>query len=652
MAIRRLMSFFAFIFGRGARSVIALALFLIAALATPVFAVWPMPPYSSYPNCGSVTPAENCSAQGGDPNIHWQVKLSERSVQFPATYSCTPVSGQFGGFCDGPGCTSQAGFCRQPAILGTPTSEVVQDGGGAKVLFHLEYDFPGNYCQLSPDGNIAEWPIVFNNTHLDRLQVIDAASGNLLAESMAVFEHGQWNPLLPFCGSGTYILRVLNECAGLDQKVTLKVDLSANPDVSLTPCAQDRDCFGCNFRPKTVGRPINVGSGDVALTLPLFTVSQAPMALSMSLTYHSQLAGNPKLITETMGRGWTHNFNQTLRTLPTMNGDLYRIRSDGDESWYPRSTSTQWTSIRPGELRESIALVNGQLQVTDLDGNVTLFDATSGAWLSSADRWGNAITGTYSNSLLTALTDAEGRQVQLAYTDSQLTRITLPDGTAWRLAYANGELAQIFDPIHSGSTPWRTFEYQPDTRGKVRLLAAMRDEAGALLEGHGYDALERGVSSYVGANSELVTLQYNGATPTQTVVTSSIDGTTSQTATFSLIYQRGRFLPLEVNGNCMSCGSNDDDEKLQFDASNFVASRTDGNGHMTTFGNDANGNVLTKIEAAGTPNQRTTTYAYGYAPWPRFITQMTEQSAATPGMKTTTNAWNVTVRRRRRSPCR
>src|SRR5690349_10876956 len=161
--------------------VLVTTIFLVS-LAAPAWAVWPMPTYSSYPNCGSVTPAENCSQQVGPVDMHWQTKLSDRTVQYPTTFSCTPVSGQFGGFCDGPGCTSFGGFCRQPSILGTPTAKVETSASGTSVRFHLEYDIPGNYCQLSPDGNIAEWPIVFNDYHLNRLQVIDKASGNIVVE--------------------------------------------------------------------------------------------------------------------------------------------------------------------------------------------------------------------------------------------------------------------------------------------------------------------------------------------------------------------------------------------------------------------------------------------------------------------------------------
>jgi YD repeat-containing protein len=621
---------------------------LAMSFAAPAFAVWPMPPYSSYPDCSGTTPAENCSQQPGDKNLHWQVKMGERTVQYPGQFSCTPVSGQFGGFCDGPGCTSQGGFCRQPSILSAPSYEVVTKGSGTYVRFHVEYDFPGNYCQLSPDGNVAEWPIVFNDFHLNRLQVIDAVSGNIIAESMAVFEHGQWNPLIPFCGSGNYILRVLNECQGLKQDAP--VTIAAPPSgVSPTPCGGDRNCFFCSLSPSggpglpgPPGDPINTGSGDVTITLPLFSISQSPMSLSFGLEYHSQLAGNQTLINEPMGRGWMHPFNQSLRMIDVFDRDLYRLRADGSEVWY-RWLPLQgiWTAERPGEVRETVSLVSGQYRIADLNGTITAFDAASGAWLSTTDRWGNRISGSYSGGLLSTLTDSEGRTVQFSYSAGTLTQITLPDGSLWRFAYAGGELTKIFDPIHNAATPWRTFEYQPDTRGVPRLLTAMKDEAGKLLEGHAYDALERGISSVSENGRKSVTIAFDAVN--HAIVTSAIDGATTQTATLSLIYQRGRYLPLQVVGNCASCGSGDDTETFQFDASNYPTQKTDGSGNISNYVYDGSGNLIRRTEAVGTPRERTTTLTYGYPAWPWFVTQMTETSAAKPGaVKVTTNTWNTT----------
>src|SRR5437868_3836512 len=89
-------------------------LFLVSSSA---LAVWPLPQYDVYPCGGGVNPPSNCSDQIGGPDLNRQVKLSERSVTVDPVTSCTPVSGQFGGFCDGPNCTSSAGFCRKPSIL-------------------------------------------------------------------------------------------------------------------------------------------------------------------------------------------------------------------------------------------------------------------------------------------------------------------------------------------------------------------------------------------------------------------------------------------------------------------------------------------------------------------------------------------------------
>ncbi len=231
---------------------------------------------------------------------------------------------------------------------------------------------------------------------------------------------------------------------------------------SLTACQADRNCPWCNLThgggpslPNDPGEPIHPGSGDVTVTQPLFSIAQDPMPLSFGLEYHSELAGNQQLINEPMGRGWTHNFNQSLRAVGTFDNDLYMLHSDGSEAWYRQTGATTWTSQTPGDLRETIALVNGQMQVKDLDGRVTAFDAASGVWSSTTDRWGNTISGTYNTSgQLASIIDIEGRSVQLTYTGTLLTQITLPDGQAWRFAYAGGELARIFDPMHTASTPW------------------------------------------------------------------------------------------------------------------------------------------------------------------------------------------------------
>ncbi|HKO59512.1 MAG TPA: carboxypeptidase regulatory-like domain-containing protein, partial [Thermoanaerobaculia bacterium] len=492
---------------------------------------------------------------------------------------------------------------------------------------------------------IAEWPIVFNDIHLNRLRVLNE-NGAVLAESMAVFEHGRWQPLVGVgCVPGKIIVEVINHCNGLaDRREIIPANDPANP-LDICP---DKGC-ACPLTGSPAGgahhagAPVNVGSGNVSVTIPLFTIAQTPTSLSMSLAYHSSLPGNPRLIPTPMGSGWTHSFNQVLRRIDPAGTYLVRSTADGDEHVYTRVPDTnRWVASGPAEVRGSVTLSGSQLLQKDLDGTVTAFDAASGVWLSTTDRWGNAITGTYGGGQLTAITDSVGRQVQLAYTAGLLTQITLPSGlTAWRFGYAGGELTEIFDPMHTGAVAWRTFTYQADTRGTLRLLTSMRDEAGKILEGHAYDGRERGISSFSEGNRNLVSIQYDaGGIPDRTVVTTAIDGTASQMATFSMARQGGRYVPTQVNGVCASCGGGSDTQSYTYDGSNHVKTQTDGNGHVTTFDYDANGNMTSRVEAFGTPRQRTTAYEYGYAPLPTFLTRMIISSAGKPGaQKVTTAAW-------------
>ena len=70
----------------------------------------------------------------------------------------------------------------------------------------------------------------------------------------------------------------------------------------------------------------------------------------------------------------------------------------------------------------------------------------------------------------------------------------------------------------------------------------------------------------------------------------------------------------------------------------------------TQYTYDGNGMMLTRKEAVGKPEQQTTTYAYGYAsgtpsggaPWPSFVTSVTQSSVAKAFQsKVTTYAWNA-----------
>jgi RHS repeat-associated protein len=541
--------------------------------------------------------------------------------------------------------------CHPPVGIGAPprccTSFHPPASPGPSVKLRIEgkrvwvdYDAPNYDCQ-----NTGDWPPFFTCTN-DPLASSDNLflfrSGDLLQTAFIYYENGSWDTGIDIACGGTQTFT-----ARIGYVVSPAQIAEAFDSQTLTAVCPDRRCPYCGGGPGPtpgVGEPVNAGSGDVAVTVPLFTLAQAPLSLTFGLSYHSGAPLFPGLVSSPLGTGWSHPFAQTLRAADPAHRILYQITGEGFESQYTQSGAGVWTASSPGELRGQVTLTGGQYVLTDLDGMVTRFDAATGKWLSTADRWGNALTGSYDGvGNLTGLSDSEGRQSALTYDGGLLAAITLPDGEVWRFAYdGSGNLAAIFDPLHAGTAPWRTFAYAADSHGVTRLLTEMRDDSGALLEGHSYDFADRGTTSVSEGGRRLVTIEYNTPAAGQSRVKHTIDGTVSQLSIFNLTYGVGRFLPTRIQGNCATCsGASSDDQFFSYSADNHLLTKTDGNGHVTRYTYNADGNVLSMMEAAGTAVERTTSYRYGYAPWPNFRTEVDEPSAARSGaQKVATFTWN------------
>ncbi len=404
-------------------------------------------------------------------------------------------------------------------------------------------------------------------------------------------------------------------------------------------CRRDRD--ECAMP----GRPINYGSGDVSLQVPLFGFSQTPLPLEFSFSYHSAKPAYASLARE-IAPGWTHRFNPTVRIIQNHDANglivekrAYGIDETGRERFYEDAGGTGvFRPVRPADVYEELTRAGGELRLRDSSGTVRAFDAATGRWLSTTDRWNNSIRATYDPAgNLSAVTDSVGRVITIVATGSQITQMTLPDGAVWRITYVDGKLSAIFDPMHTGTTAWRTFTYQPATGG--RLLTAMRDDAGALIEGHTYDGHLRGVTSFLEANRELVTLQYDTPSAGKTTVTHKIDDTTNQKAVFTLDFIGGRFRPRKVEGGCGTCGIGGDIEEREYDSRGQMIRRVAGDGSVMLQDFNANGQVTRRVEATGSTAERTVLYDYELASWPSFVTKITQPAVFGPLV--TTKTWSA-----------
>lgn len=413
------------------------------------------------------------------------------------------------------------------------------------------------------------------------------------------------------------------------------------------------------------GHPINVGSGNMQYSERLFSVSEPGGSLDFTITYNSR-----DTTVGPLGRGFIHPFAQTF-TSPTGGTRLWRNATGGRlllaHETHPVTGGDIYRVVYPSDTVGAATFNGSTYTFRDLAGTQTMLQNTaSGTYTPGTitDRWGNQYTTVYTGSNLTRITDPLGRFWTLAYSGSRLTSITDGDGNQWRFTYdgTTNQLMAIFDPLHTGSTPWRQFTWVTYASGQPTVLAAVADDSGAVLEGHQYDSSGRATSSWTGDTTgsslpapgtnarELATITYTD--DTHRTVTSSVETGVTESTVYTITAGSGRFLATSIQGTCVSCGTGVEAQTFTYDDYNRPLTRVvgidrSGSGGTdervtSTYTYDANGQVLTATEAVGTAVERTTSYAYAYAPWPSFVTSMTRASVAKPGQNAvTTLAWNT-----------
>lgn len=480
-------------------------------------------------------------------------------------------------------------------------------------VLEVEYFVRNAYCNPPADGGDPNRPNS-QNYYIDVISIAPEGGASTFSVIAPYWEHGkvilnvgiscnryQAVLRLSYFGCGSFCL----------ERAGSKIAGPAEQDALARPCPDLRSC------PLKVsaGKPINVGSGNMRYEETLFSIAENTSPLSFALTYNSRATA-----TGPLGPGFRHTFAQTMKSL---GGSAFRVEwvnGKGERTIFysPDSANVPFSAVWPAEATGTVTLNSGTgtYELKDLDGNVTTFGSASGEWRSTRDRWNNTISGAYTGSDLTTLTDPEGRVWTLAYTAGKLSSITAPDSRVWTFTYnGTGHLEKVVDPFHTVATPWRTHTYVTGFASDPLVLASVADGSGVVLEGHEYDTAGRAISSWSGATSvvggvphptsssrDLVTIAYDSAT--QTTVTNKIDATTNSVSTFTLAARGGRFLPLSIVGNCPSCGAAEDSSVYTYDDFNYPLTEIVGIGTeqvQTSWTYNANRMVLTRVNAVDKP---------------------------------------------------
>jgi RHS repeat-associated protein len=571
------------------------------------------------------------------------------SVPMDANCSCTQ------------NCTR--GFRCYPPILDGPSYQLFPAGCNPKaqsctVRATVPVQFPGNSQGLLTPGSGAR--LDWTNATTTLVGSCGYLGGDIFNDKgSAWIEVGGFTCSAGPASAGSYTLLAQVCIAGCPQPLNQRqssttVDLSATQLTALFckkppvhGCPEDGPAGTCCLGPGGGSSP---GGGGPGFGGP----GTGPGAY---LYYLAGGVGNANwpgaaLWTPTLGRYWSHTYAERIVLDPDQT-HVWLITRYGTFREFSGLSGGAYSTAKPTDEHRKLTRTATGWELKDLDGAIEDFDA-AGRWTQTVDRNGNARVADYSSGPLTRVTLPDGRREDFFYnpsgklaeirqigvggtaqrswlytwTGDDLTRIDRPDGTALELHYD--------DPRFPGYLTRRDL---------VSTDFVHRVEAAWELDAAGNVARTwKGDPSATGTNAvEVYTFSYTNPTlPSQSVVTDPL----GQTTTYALSRDTGSSKPrvTQIQGDCPVCGTGPNTVLVYGDVANplLPTQTTDGRGIVVQYAYDANGRMISKTEAAGTPLARTTTYQYGNTSFPAFPTRVDAPSTAGgSATRTTVLAYNA-----------
>jgi len=357
----------------------------------------------------------------------------------------------------------------------------------------------------------------------------------------------------------------------------------------------------------SVGDPVNPSTGNKFELLDLIT-GQGTFPIRFTLAYNGGQSA-PILSPNQLSLGARRVHNYQMRVVVETNPLLtsaYVLRPDGKVYGFDQN-GTAWTGDADVEdTLESARDVQGNITswtYTRADKTRETYDA-NGALTAVIRQDGMAQTLAYdANGHLQSITDPQNRSTVLAW-DSQNRIAGIQDsaGGNYTLAYdANNNLNTLTYPDNS-TLRYIYGEYDGTTNfAGINDLSGQIDELGNRVDTTTYTAYYGTVRTTVGAaGANPTTVTNDPHDSTRYSVTDSLGATT----TTEVSYMFGVSKPMTVTRTCPGCTTQT--TAYTYDPNGRIATRVDGNNNLTVTTYDSQGLLLSKVEAQGTPSQRTT----------------------------------------------
>jgi YD repeat-containing protein len=368
----------------------------------------------------------------------------------------------------------------------------------------------------------------------------------------------------------------------------------------------------CEIAPSTVN-PINFATGNKYKRQVDIELAGPGLPLAFIRHYNSQLE-----VDGALGYGWTGSYSQRL----SLSADTIILRQpDGRHVHFIDDGSGRYITAT-GEIRTFTSQSDGYT-LTEAGGTQKTFDLT-GLLTRIRDPNGNTQSITYNDGKISSASDNFGKTLGFAYdSNGRLSALTTPVGVFTYRYDSAGNLDRVDHPDGT----YRTYIY--DDPNDAHNLTGITNENGIRSLTVTYDDQDRAVTSELAGGAKRVKVDYRNNY--QRTVTDSLENSTD----FQLFVAKGIARIKSSSGaGCSSCLASLEDS-YELSERLLIDSETDAEKNQTDYTYDERGNLLTKTEAAGTPQERTTVYTWH--PVFNKPTTITRPSIANPGQVTTTS---------------
>lgn len=418
-------------------------------------------------------------------------------------------------------------------------------------------------------------------------------------------------------------IRGADSAPGNTEDYTLILGTFTPTNQGYFPCL-DNQCIPKNLGKQCgVGNPIVQGIGNKFQTESDYSAGVLH-GLQFERFYNSKVTKKGSL-----GAHWRSTLDRRLYVVDESTAVVTAERPDGREYYFSGIANDLWVSDADSDMKleEFINAGSGEtdywLLYTDSRA-IEKYDRF-GKLLSIQNDRGILLTFYYDIALvnggdddpatLDKVEDNFGNSLWFTYdTEGRISAMTDPEGDKYRYQYNTNDILNYVSypddtPTAAGSNPFGEDnpyrEYHYEDVNFLQALTGITDEKGNRFATWTYDAQGRAISSQHANGVESVTLDYThigDATDPRVTVTNELGKDTTYHYTTLHGVRKVTLVEGHASANCAAANQN-----YTYDANGFLDEVTDWEGHVTDYDHDGRGLEIQRVEAKGTPQERTIT---------------------------------------------